>query len=277
MNPGTINLVLTMRKLLVIILIIPTTSAWSQPIFPTAFAGHIIAGLLTKEVAPNYFVFNETPPEKPERVLLNHRFDSVSKAIAKNEQNSHLYFERGMVRKRLGAYQSAEDDFEKAWQLGNRSREFLMNYGELNCYLGAYTNSIRCFNLVLKKDTADAEAYLKRGITKLFLKKYRTQGDILLYTNSIPDFTSALNLNPDLAEALILRGYARVQLEFYQDAIPDLERAIELNPKNEISYSLLGESYLKSNQPSLACETFKKAAANGFEIKKKYILKACHP
>jgi tetratricopeptide (TPR) repeat protein len=51
------------------------------------------------------------------------------------------------------------------------------------------------------------------------------------YRSAIVDSTHAIELNPELVRAYLVRCYARQTLGYYDDAIADCTRAIEIDPK----------------------------------------------
>ena len=59
------------------------------------------------------------------------------------------------------------------------------------------------------------------------------QGD---YQGAIADYTKAIEINPDFADAFLNRGMVKAKLGDNQGAISDYDRAIEINPKFVIAY-----------------------------------------
>ena len=53
--------------------------------------------------------------------------------------------------------------------------------------------------------------------------------------NALPDFNRALELNPEYVSAYIRRGMTYRNMEQYDQAIQDYNKAIKLNPKNRCS------------------------------------------
>ena len=72
-----------------------------------------------------------------------------------------------------------------------------------------------------------------QGIDDLDMKKYG---------QAIAKFTQVIDANPSYCGAFLGRGQALFRIGNYRQAIPDLTRAIELNPEN--SYDLTYFSYL---------------------------------
>jgi len=52
------------------------------------------------------------------------------------------------------------------------------------------------------------------------------------YQGAIQDFTQAIGVNPNFADAYVSRGEARVALEDYQAAVADFDLALRLEPNN---------------------------------------------
>jgi tetratricopeptide (TPR) repeat protein len=76
-----------------------------------------------------------------------------------------------------------------------------------------------------------AEDWLRKG-------KEETNLDL-----RVDDFTRAIRLNPDLAEAYACRGTANSDLERYDKAIADYTSAIGLSPDNAQTYNNRGYAY----------------------------------
>jgi tetratricopeptide (TPR) repeat protein len=94
-----------------------------------------------------------------------------------------------------------------------------------------------------------AEAYLARG------DQYSTIKD---YEHAIADYTQAIRLKPDLAEAYNNRGLAEA-LEWKDgmtDAIADYSQAIKLRPDYAYAYNNRGVAYMASGHPDEALRDF---------------------
>ena len=63
------------------------------------------------------------------------------------------------------------------------------------------------------------------------------------YDSAIVDYTKAIELNPDYAEAYNNRGVAYHLKKEYDSAIIDFSKAIELNPDYAIAYNNRGRAY----------------------------------
>lgn len=97
---------------------------------------------------------------------------------------------------------------------------------------GQWQDALRLFDLWIQEHTGDSKAYLLRGQTQEQL------GDEL---KANADYSIAVNLNPEFAEAYFARGRSRYLLEQYENATEDFLRYLEL-PKGETSQIIFRKS-----------------------------------
>lgn len=79
------------------------------------------------------------------------------------------------------------------------------------------------------------------------------------YEKAIEDYTQAIRIKPDYADAYFLRGNAYYNLHQYGKAIEDYSQAIRIQPDAAIAYEMRGSCYLKLVQISLGCINLQKA------------------
>ena len=77
------------------------------------------------------------------------------------------------------------------------------------------------------QETSNAIGFYTSG-----LEQYNKQN----YTEAINEYTKAIEINPDFAEAFFQRGCAKHNAEDYKGAIEDFNTSINLQPKNELFY-----------------------------------------
>ena len=87
-------------------------------------------------------------------------------------------------------------------------------------------------------------------------KNYLVKGS---YDKANFEFTMALKLKPNSAEALIERGTTYNQLGDYQKAIEDFSKAITLSNKNYLAFNNRGVAYFRSGEVHKAIEDLQKA------------------
>ena len=97
------------------------------------------------------------------------------------------------------------------------------------------------------KNTAD---YYNEGI-----EKYNNQD----YQEAIEDFTQAIKINSNYAEAYLKRGNARYYLGDYQGTIEDYNQAIIINPNYAEAYNSRGCARYSSGDPQEAIKDFTQA------------------
>lgn len=98
-------------------------------------------------------------------------------------------------------------------------------------------------------------------------KAYAKRGDAYTYLGDYPlaikDFNKAINLDPNESVYLIplVHAYQQYTLTALngEPALEDYNRLIELNPKDPIAYSVRGDAYTKLGQYNLAIEDYNKA------------------
>jgi len=97
-----------------------------------------------------------------------------------------------------------------------------------------------------------AEFYFNRGITSV---------DQDNFTQSIADFTKAIEINPNVAEPYCARAVAYDIKGKFNQAITDFTKAIEINPKDIKAYYTRGVIYVKKGKFTQALSDFTKAIA----------------
>ena len=87
--------------------------------------------------------------------------------------------------------------------------------------------------------------------------------------------TEAIKYDKGNFEAYYYRGCARINAKKYNEAIADLEKAVELKPDYADAYFNLGRTYYMMHDEDKACEYYKLAARYGRPNLEDY-LKRCN-
>ena len=82
-----------------------------------------------------------------------------------------------------------------------------------------YTGAIEKFNMALRINQADADAFAFRGQARIQLKEYK---------DALDDFNKALELQPGYAEVLDMRGICKAELGDMKGACDDWKQSFEL-------------------------------------------------
>ena len=114
-----------------------------------------------------------------------------------------------------------------------------------------------CLHAMSCSDRKDMELY-KQGIDKYDLKDYQ---------GAIADYTKAIGLKPDYADAYNNQGVAKFHLEDYQGAIADYTKAIELRPDDGGAYKNRGNAYLDLGQKEKALSDYLRAIKLGYSVR----------
>lgn len=96
--------------------------------------------------------------------------------------------------------------------------------------VGKFHESVNDLNLVIAKLPEEATLYSERGVSYYHLKDYK---------KAVDDLNRAVELEPEKPYRYSSRAYVRAYLDV-EGAIADYEKAIELDPQDEIAMNNLG-------------------------------------
>jgi tetratricopeptide (TPR) repeat protein len=116
--------------------------------------------------------------------------------------------------------------------------------------------------------TNNPEDYFKNGLEKYEMKDY---------AGAFSDFSIAIEVNPDMAEAYHSRGLV-LGKEFhkYSKAIKDFTKAIKLKPDYAEAYYNRGVTYRILDDVKKSCNDWNKAKELGFKEAEILIEKYCN-
>ena len=117
------------------------------------------------------------------------------------------------------------------------------------------------FNKVIEIDPEDAWAYANRGGVNQKLGKY---------FDAIYDFTRAIEINPE-EYYYFERCNSKYEMEYYESALEDCDKALLINSKYKYAYDLRGDVRFLLGDKKGACTDYKNAIANGYKPRKKYL------
>jgi tetratricopeptide (TPR) repeat protein len=119
------------------------------------------------------------------------------------------------------------------------------------------------------------------GFSQNAKKYYRTGNEFVMagnFKDAIEQFTKAIDLQPDFADAYVSRAYAYEKVQMLKQAADDYDRATTFLTKNsDVFYQcarlnyLLGE-YMKAVEKADAAITLRKTNADGYVIKAKALM-----
>jgi len=166
-------------------------------------------------------------------------FADLCKTIEFNPEYGEAYNNRGLIYQQWKCQQEALDDFNRTIQLlpydwrGYLSRGLLYSeQGELDKAGLDFNRAIALRPEVQKMYSARGMALAEQGVLASAMS-YNNRGVTFLqdqWEQAIADFSKAIALKPDYAEAFFNRGQTYAKHERPELALPDLDRAIELKP-----------------------------------------------
>ena len=169
--------------------------------------------------------------EKVQMSCYEDALDSYDDAIAKNLNYADAYHDRGHCKDCLQDYSGAILDFDKAIELDSADA---MNYYSrsrskypLQDYSGVIEDNIIALELLNKNK--NLPAYVPDNIKQLiYLNNGLARNGLMEFELAINDFTEAIKLDPDFADAYQNRAVSKMCLQDPTEAIKDAERALEL-------------------------------------------------
>lgn len=132
-----------------------------------------------------------------------------------------------------------------------------------------YEMAIRNFSLALKLPSTDDELY------KFFVARGNTRMKIKEWNGAKADYTEAIKLAPDTAEAYFLRANAKVKLKDFVSAIKDYTLAIDRKPNYAEAYLERGNTKTKIKTDKDPCYDWEKAKLYGSTEAEAILQKNC--
>lgn len=197
--------------------------------------GYIAYDKMEKENALMYFV----------------KYEAAEESKGKFIENYLYWYRKGYCHNGLNQYEYAKNSLFK-------SLEYKKDY--LNTYLEI---GFACSKL---KQNDDAITYFKKAIEVAPKSHIAYNGIGEVYRDNKKDmkesmnwYNKALEINPDERKANYGVGYCLNSLAKYNEAIPYLKKAIQVDLNYVVAFVELGYSYYKIEEDQLAEASFKKA------------------
>lgn len=167
---------------------------------------------------------------------LDQAIADYTKAIELKPTLPDAYNNRGLVYNWQKKWQLAIADLSKAIQLSPQNPLYYKNravaYSSVNLDL-----ALADLAMALKYDPKDASTWNAKGLIRV------KNGSGSGYLFSIDDFSEAIKLRPDYAEAYKNRGDSYRQGQKYELSIADYTKAIQLRPDYSDAYSGRARAY----------------------------------
>lgn len=143
-----------------------------------------------------------------------------NKAIELNHNFASTYYNRGIAKSKLDRHKSAIADFDKAIMLGFNAAEVYCHRAFANIALEKYDAAVPdCDKVIALKPDFVKDAYNIRGILRSELGQH---------DEALADYTEAIRIKPDYAEAYAHRGILKTHLGRINKARSDFQKASKL-------------------------------------------------
>ena len=144
----------------------------------------------------------------------------LDRAIELDSNDSIAWINRGITKGRLGRYEDALVDLDRAIELDANNSADWENRGNTKDRLGRYEEALTDYNRAIELDSNNSPAWMNRGNTK---------GRLGRYEDALTDHNRAIELGSNDSIAWMNRGITKDNLGRYKEALVDLDRAIDLD------------------------------------------------
>jgi predicted Zn finger-like uncharacterized protein len=220
--------------------------------------------------------------------------DQINRVIEEYPKNEEYVFIRGRIYFDRGNYDTARKDFNKAYELNTHYHQAYFFVGRTAFEQGEYDTATRIFRHVLdyrpnngefhywmgrtlekenrtgqaleeyRKASAVDEAYAVRN-PELFIRRGRLLARLGYSIEGRKDIERALELAPEMDEALIAMGETNFDDKMYDEAIDNFTKALESNPERPSAQYKLGMSLIYSGRDNEGVKHLQKAVKYGYE------------
>jgi lipoprotein NlpI len=179
----------------------------------------------------------------------DHAFIDFNEALKLDPKNAWAYAERGNLYKNKGDFDHALADLNEAIRLDPGYALAFFSRGDLYKSRGDLTRAMADMNETLRLDPNYALAYFTRGRLSYMLGNNPA---------ALEDFGKSIKLDANDAASYFNRGVAYYVIGGrYPDAIADLKKAAEFNPKDAYAALWLDMAERRNNSPSHLAEAAK--------------------
>jgi len=207
--------------------------------------------------------------EIPENVIAQYEEETGLTTTQKIEEDYEAHLEKGIACYKIGQYQNAIEDFNKAIVLKTDYGVYF-NRGIAYNKLGQYQLAIENYDEAIRLEPDFAWAYGSRGIAYANLGQHQ---------RAIEDYNEAIRLEHlyieieyPMVNDYYNRGCTYYALGQYQRAIADYNEAIRLEPDFAVAYNNRGLAYGKLGHKDEAINDYKTAAQLGNLNSQKYLM-----
>ena len=161
---------------------------------------------------------------------LSKSIELFSKSIKNNEEVTKAYMYRGAANIFMDNFVDAKKDLDVSYKMDSLNCNIYFYYGKLYMFIREYVTALNYYNEAIKKNIKYDAAYNERSANKCML------GD---YEGAIIDADFAININSSKEVYFTNRGYAKLKLNKYNEAIKDFDNSLKLQV-NQKAYANRG-------------------------------------
>ncbi len=184
---------------------------------------------------------------------LSHRIE-----LLPPEEVADGYQARAYAYQTNGDYEQALADYSQALQLDPDGNDIRVGLADLYREMGDYETALQyadlAYQYMMENDINNECVYQKYENAEVYAARAR----VYLYLNEVDaarqDFTTALELDPLNASALLGRGQVSLNRLLLDEALSDFLTLVELRPDVLLAYSFVGYTYYHMNDYATAIE-----------------------
>ena len=188
----------------------------------------------------------------PDRSIRGCTQSNARKESQSNKDLAGAFYKRGNAYGRKGAYDRAIADYTNAIRIDPEHAGSYVNRATYYDQKGEYDRAIADYTKALEIRPDDVVVHLKRGLV------FQAKGD---NESALADFGKSIkHASAGFSYAYVLRGLLHVDMDQFDRAIADYDRAIEIEPDLAAFYQSRAEAYAKNDERNRAIADYDKAA-----------------
>ena len=197
---------------------------------------------------------------------MSYGWDLLEAAMKKYKQvlgiNGRIYqahFQLGVLYKKMGNISQAIQSYQSALNIKKTYDKGWYALGIAHKENGDIDNAKKAFEETVRLNQKYYKAHKSLG--EIFI-------DLQQYDNAVKSFKTAISYKSNYAAAYHALGitYGKGKLEDYRRSVEALEKAVELNRREVLSWYSLAESYNELGE----CDKAKEAALEAVDLKKNF-------
>ena len=180
---------------------------------------------------------------------LNKSIELFTISIKNNQETAKSYMYRGAAKSFLKMFDEALKDLNLSKDKDSSNTKLYYYYGKLYLFKGDLDLAIKYYDNAVSKNPKDAFSYDERAIAK---------GLVNDFAGAIADENIAIAIDSTIQEFYTDRGFAKLKLKEYNEAIKDFNTSLKIMP-NQKAYADRGVAYSLLSQHKRAIEDYTKS------------------